>query len=30
MREGYGVVHVDVVDRERQHGASKYASSTAR
>ncbi|MEI2385907.1 glycosyltransferase family 2 protein [Breoghania sp. JC706] len=24
MREGYGVVHVDVVDRERQHGASKY------
>ncbi|PTW60110.1 glycosyltransferase involved in cell wall biosynthesis [Breoghania corrubedonensis] len=24
MREGYGIVHVDVVDRERRHGASKY------
>lgn len=24
IREGYGIVHVDVVDRERQHGASKY------
>ncbi|WP_156453348.1 glycosyltransferase family 2 protein [Polycladidibacter hongkongensis] len=24
IREGYGVVHVDVVDRERQHGVSKY------
>lgn len=24
LREGYGVVHVDVVDRERRHGASKY------
>lgn len=24
IREGYQVVHVDVVDRERRHGASKY------
>ncbi len=24
LREGFGVVHVDVVDRERRHGASKY------
>ncbi len=24
LREGYRVVHVDVVDRERRHGASKY------
>ncbi len=24
IREGFGVVHVDVVDRERMHGASKY------
>jgi glycosyltransferase involved in cell wall biosynthesis len=24
IREGYGVVHVDVVDRERRFGASKY------
>lgn len=24
LREGYGVVHVDVVDRERRHGKSKY------
>lgn len=24
LREGYGVVHVDVVDRERRHGSSKY------
>ncbi|WP_321504017.1 glycosyltransferase family 2 protein [Breoghania sp.] len=24
MREGYGICHVDVVDRERRHGASKY------
>ncbi|MEK1890879.1 MAG: glycosyltransferase family 2 protein [Phyllobacterium sp.] len=24
IREGYGVVHVDVVDRERRHGKSNY------
>lgn len=24
IREGFGVVHVDVVDRERRHGVSKY------
>ncbi|SFT89735.1 Glycosyltransferase involved in cell wall bisynthesis [Pseudovibrio denitrificans] len=24
IREGYDVVHVDVVDREREHGVSKY------
>ncbi|MBA5776426.1 glycosyltransferase family 2 protein [Stappia sp. F7233] len=24
LREGYAVVHVDVVDRERRHGSSKY------
>ncbi|MGH6859033.1 MAG: glycosyltransferase family 2 protein [Phyllobacterium sp.] len=24
LREGYGVVHVDVVDRERRHGKSNY------
>ncbi|MCC2111663.1 MAG: dolichol-phosphate mannosyltransferase, partial [Hyphomicrobiales bacterium] len=24
LREGYDIVHVDVVDRERRHGASKY------
>ncbi len=24
MREGYGVVHVDVLDRQRRHGSSKY------
>ncbi|WP_109315983.1 glycosyltransferase family 2 protein [Pseudovibrio ascidiaceicola] len=24
IREGYEVVHVDVVDREREHGVSKY------
>ncbi|MEP3275383.1 MAG: glycosyltransferase family 2 protein [Stappiaceae bacterium] len=24
IREGYDVVHVDVIDRERRHGASKY------
>ncbi len=24
MREGYGIVHVDVVDHERRHGVSKY------
>ena len=24
LREGYRVVHVDVVDRERRHGSSKY------
>ncbi len=24
IREGYQVIHVDVVDRERRHGASKY------
>ena len=24
LREGYGVVHLDVVDRSRMHGASNY------
>ncbi|MCA1297445.1 glycosyltransferase family 2 protein [Stappia indica] len=24
LREGYGVVHVDIVDRHRRHGQSKY------
>ncbi|KXF76782.1 dolichol-phosphate mannosyltransferase [Paramesorhizobium deserti] len=24
IREGYGVVHVDVIDRERRHGKSNY------
>lgn len=24
IREGYGVVHIDVQDRQRRHGASKY------
>jgi dolichol-phosphate mannosyltransferase len=24
LREGYGVTHVDIVDRHRRHGASKY------
>ncbi|WP_106752339.1 glycosyltransferase family 2 protein [Pannonibacter carbonis] len=24
IREGYGVVHVDVLDRQRRHGTSKY------
>lgn len=24
IREGYGITHVDVVDRERQYGVSKY------
>lgn len=24
LREGYGVIHVDVVDRERRHGKSNY------
>ena len=24
IREGYGVVHVDVIDRHRRHGVSKY------
>ena len=24
MREGFGVVHIDVVDRSRRHGKSNY------
>jgi len=24
IREGYGVVHIDVLDRQRRHGTSKY------
>ena len=24
LREGYGVIHIDVVDRERRHGKSNY------
>ena len=24
LREGYGVLHLDVVDRERRHGRSNY------
>ena len=24
LREGYGVTHVDIVDRQRRHGVSKY------
>ena len=24
LREGYGVIHIDVVDRERRHGRSNY------
>lgn len=24
LREGYGVTHIDVVDRDRRHGVSKY------
>ncbi|MEP0408561.1 MAG: dolichol-phosphate mannosyltransferase, partial [Roseibium sp.] len=24
IREGFGVVHVDVLDRQRRHGTSKY------
>lgn len=24
LREGYGVTHVDIVDRQRRHGSSKY------